>query len=170
MRAQLLCRTDLRGLHWYLSGGWNKFCAAQSFEISIDFSMPLHRGFAQSNGLVERTVQTAKKLLKKTYEDNKNPYSGVYFTKYFNSWRWSFFHSVCSWGVAQKHHSYKEYLAKANGLRPQWSSESAEKKKKTASSEELFWWKVQVPWTTKTWRYQSATGRNLGTSRAVGEI
>ena len=92
--------------------------------------MPLHRGFAQSNGLVERTVQTAKKLLKKTYEDNKNPYSGVYFTKYFNSWRWSFFHSVCSWGVAQKHHSYKEYLAKANGLRPQWSSESAEKKKK----------------------------------------
>ena len=24
----------------------------------------------------------------------------------------------CSWGVAQKHHSYKEYLAKANGLRP----------------------------------------------------
>ena len=132
--------------------------------------MPLHRGFAQSNGLVERTVQTAKKPLKKTYEDNKNPYSGVYFTKYFNSWRWSFFHSVCSWGVAQKHHSYKEYLAKANGLRPQWSPESAEKKKKTASSEELFWWKVQVPWTTKTWRYQSATGRNLGTSRAVGEI
>ena len=45
--------------------------------------MPLHRGFAQSNGLVERTVQTAKKPLKKTYEDNKNPYSGVYFTKYF---------------------------------------------------------------------------------------
>lgn len=94
MRAQLLCRTDLGGLHWYLSGGWNKFCAAQSFEISIDFSMSLHQGFAQSNGLVERTVQTAKKLLKKTYEDNKNPYSGVYFTKYFNSWRWSFFHSV----------------------------------------------------------------------------
>ena len=36
----------------------------------------------------------------------------------------------CSWGVAQKHHSYKEYLAKANGLQPLWSSESVEKKKK----------------------------------------
>ena len=30
--------------------------------------------FPQSNGLVERTVQTAKKLLNKAYEDNKDPY------------------------------------------------------------------------------------------------
>ena len=37
----------------------------------------LHQGFSQSNGLVERTVQTAKKLLKKTYEDSKDPFSGV---------------------------------------------------------------------------------------------
>lgn len=56
----------------------------------------------------------------------------------------------CSWGVAQKHHSYKEYLAKANGLRPS-EVQKVLKKKKTASSEEVFWSKVQVPWTTKTW-------------------
>ena len=30
--------------------------------------------FPQSNGLAERTVQTAKKLLKKAYEDKKDPY------------------------------------------------------------------------------------------------
>ena len=33
--------------------------------------------FPQSNGLVERTVQTAKKLLKKAYEDNKDPYLAI---------------------------------------------------------------------------------------------
>ena len=33
--------------------------------------------FPQSNGLAERTVQTAKKLLKKAYEDKKDPYLAI---------------------------------------------------------------------------------------------
>ena len=33
--------------------------------------------FPQSNGLVERTVQIAKKLLKKASEDNKDPYLAI---------------------------------------------------------------------------------------------
>ena len=33
--------------------------------------------FPQSNGMVERTVKTAKKLLKKAYEDNKDPYLAI---------------------------------------------------------------------------------------------
>ena len=42
--------------------------------------------------------------------------------------------------------------------------------KKIATSEEVFWSKLQVPWTKKTWRwYQAATERNLGTSSDVGE-
>ena len=58
-----------------MSGGRAEISSEKSFENSIDFSMLLHRGFSQSN---ERTVQTTKRLLKKTYEDNKDPYSGVY--------------------------------------------------------------------------------------------
>ena len=38
----------------------------------------------------------------------------------------------CSWGVAQKHHSYKEYLAKANGLRPSEVQKVLKKKKRPA--------------------------------------
>ena len=33
--------------------------------------------FPQSNGLVKRTVQIAKTLLKKAYEDNKDPYLAI---------------------------------------------------------------------------------------------
>ena len=33
--------------------------------------------FPQSNGLVEHTVQTAEELLKKPYEDNKDPYLAI---------------------------------------------------------------------------------------------
>ena len=33
--------------------------------------------FPQSNGLAERTVQTSKKLLKKAYEDKKDPYLAI---------------------------------------------------------------------------------------------
>ena len=80
--------------------------------------MPLHQGFAQSNGLVELTVQTAKKLLKKTYEDSKNPYSGVYFTKYFNSWRWSFFNSVAHGASHRSIIPTKNTLLKPNAYDP----------------------------------------------------
>ena len=50
--------------------------------------------FPQSNGLVERTVQIAKKLLKKAYEDNKDPYLAIL--------ELAFHQRSCSWGAAQE--------------------------------------------------------------------
>lgn len=100
--------------------------------------MSLHQGFAQSNGLVERTVETAKKLLKKTYEDNKNPYSGVYFTKYFNSWRWSFFHSVAHGASHRSIIPTKNTLLKPMAYNPCEVLRVLKKKKKRPAQKKYF--------------------------------
>ena len=47
---------------------------AKAYEFHHVTSSPR---FPQSNGLAERTVQTAKKLLKKAYEDKKDPYLAI---------------------------------------------------------------------------------------------
>ena len=47
---------------------------AKQYQFQHVTSLPR---FPQTNGLVERTVQTAKKLLKKAYEDNKDPYLAI---------------------------------------------------------------------------------------------
>ena len=47
---------------------------AKSYQFQHVTSSPR---FPQSNGLAERTVQTAKKLLKKGYEDKKDPYLAI---------------------------------------------------------------------------------------------
>jgi len=59
------------------SDNGHEFCSlefqpfAKQYQFHHVTSLPR---FPQSNGLVERTVQTAKKLLNKAYEDNKDPY------------------------------------------------------------------------------------------------
>ena len=58
-----------------------------------------------SNGLAERTVQTAKKLLKKAYEDKKQ-FGNSGAAKYTNSWSGSFTNTVTDGASHQKYHSY----------------------------------------------------------------
>ena len=47
---------------------------AKQYQIQHVTSSPR---LPQSNGLVEHTVQTAEELLKKLYEDNKDPYLAI---------------------------------------------------------------------------------------------
>lgn len=60
----------------YTDNGTN-YCSEQFKKFSSDWnfkhktSSPYHQ---QSNGLAERNIQTIKKLLKKAYDDNKDPY------------------------------------------------------------------------------------------------
>ena len=44
----------------------------------------------------------------------------------------------CSWGVAQKHHSYKEYLAKANSYDPSKVQRVLKKKNKQPAQKKYF--------------------------------
>ena len=61
--------------------------------------------FPQSNGLAERTVQTATRLLKKAYEE-RSLFGSSGAAKYTNSWSGSFTNTVTDGESHQKYHSY----------------------------------------------------------------
>ena len=100
---------------------WNFNSLPNSINFSMLRSPP---GFPESNALVEWTVQTPKKLLKKACEDNKDPYLAILELR--NT-------PITGFGFSPTQLLMGRYIrrkipCKANGLRPQWSSESAWRK------------------------------------------
>lgn len=114
---------------------WNFQQFAKQYQFRHVTSSPI---FFQTNGLVKRTLQTVKKLVKKVYKENKDPYLAILEL-------WNIQNPGVGLSPTQLHNRHQ--LAKANGLRPKWSSQSVWRK--TATSEEVYWSKLQVPWTIK---------------------
>ena len=125
--------------------------------------------FLQSNGLVERTIQTAKKLLKKAGDDNKGPYLTILELR--NPWSWFVANAIVDGSACHIINSYKGFII----IQPMaYDSQKVQQTLKESQQKEKKYFDRGINQLTPLKEGDTATMRQgnvcMGTSKAIGRM